>query len=188
MQLIDDASLTVVHDSESLFRLVSALMESFHDRLEHGLGEMLWNELPAAKGSPKGTKATWRPKNEAQLSILISDHLKTQLARGLVVNREVQVRDTTSKGHGLSVDVLASGGKVDREGKLPQCPIEVKGNWNPGLLTDLREQLVDDYMKDTNASFGVYVCGWFDITQWTDQTDVRRDAASKRDRGKWLNS
>jgi hypothetical protein len=182
MQMADDASLTVIHDSDALFRLTCALLDSLSERLEHGVAEMLWNEIPPPTGSPTGTKATWRPKHEAQLSVLIADHLKTQLDRGLVVNREVQVRDTTSRGHGLAVDVLASGGQVDREGRLPQCPIEVKGNWNGGLLTDLREQLVDDYMKDTAAQVGIYVCGWFEIADWTDQTDARRETVAKRSR------
>lgn len=181
MRVIANATLTVVHDDESLFRLLQRLLASLQERISQGVGELLWNELPIPKGSPKGTQPLYRPKNEAQIQILVSDHLKAELARGIVVNREVQVRDTTSKGHGLAVDVLASAGQVDKAGRLPVCPIEVKGNWNPKLMTDLRNQLVDDYMKDLDATFGIYVCGWFDVDQWSDTSDQRRKMASKRD-------
>lgn len=182
MAMINDAGRTVIHDDRALYRLICSLLEGLQDRLVGGFGEMLWNERPSQAGSPPGSSAVWAPKREAQLSILVADHLSAAFAKGIVVNREVQVRPTTTLGHGLSVDVLATAGMADAFGRLPTVPIEIKGCWNSKLLTDLREQLIDDYMKDVGAKFGVYVCGWFDDAQWTDDSDYRKRLASKRTR------
>lgn len=180
MRLVTDASFAVVHDAESLYRVVKRAIDALPDRLrQEGMGDLLWNESLPPTGSPAKTPALYRPANEAQIQAIVADQLRSELGRGLVVNREVQVRTTTSKGHGLAVDVLVSGGNPSDGRPSPSCPIEVKGNWNPKLLTDLRDQLVDDYMRDLNATFGFYVCGWFDQDLWTDTSDRRKAQAAK---------
>jgi hypothetical protein len=51
--------------------------------------------------------------------------------------------------------------------------IEVKGCWNPELLTALDSQLVRNYMADLRAPGEIYLVGWFDQTHW-DPDDTRR--------------
>ena len=175
--MVNDARSTVIHDTDALYRALLTALSDFEKRM-HDLGHLLWNEVPDPQ-DPK--QKLWRPKHEADLSAMLKDHLQQALS-GLVVNREVMVRQTSSKGHGLAVDVLATAGVTDHEGKLPTCPVEVKGNWNDGLLEDLREQLVEDYMADLNTSHGIYLCGWFDVDLWTATGDYRRNQAKKHSR------
>jgi hypothetical protein len=182
--LLENARRTIVHDDDSLYRLVLASLARFAARMER-TGQMLWNETRAAAVDGATTKKVWNPKYEPDISAALKDHLDTEFGDRLVVNREVLVRQTTSKGHGLSVDVLATGASGDSaatDRRLPQCPIEMKGSWHEGLLTGLEAQLVDDYMSAARATRGVYVCAWFPIEQWDDEDDPRRAAAARRDR------
>ena len=64
----------------------------------------------------------------------------------------------------------------------------MKGCWNPGLLTDLNAQLVDDYLPAADATRGVYVCAWFPPEQWDDLADSRRSKAAARDRDEVVRS
>jgi hypothetical protein len=174
--LVQDPRRSVIHDEDDLFRLVLSSIERFTTRL-HNIGYLLWNEAK----EPDSNSIKWRPKYESEVADLLKDHLEQDLADHLIVNREVLVRRTTSKGHGLSVDVLASAGSS--HGAVgPHCPIEVKGSWNSGLLTDLRAQLVDDYLPALHATRGIYICAWFPIEQWTDELDPRRSTAASRER------
>jgi hypothetical protein len=167
-----------VHDEDDLYRLVLSVLERLAVRLPD-ISQLLWNETRPVDGD--GT--VWRPKYEPDISAFLKYHLEQALADRLVVNREVLVQHTTSKGHGLSVDVLASGGtSVTGSGRLPQCPIEVKGSWNRGLFADLQAQLVDDYMHHLGATRGIYVCGWFPPAEWDDDADGRRATAASRTR------
>lgn len=177
--LVGDPRRTVVHDEDDLYRVVLTAVDRFAAELQTtGFG--LWDETRPAGG---GERKVWRPKSEPHVSDLLKAHLERELGDRVVLNREVQLRLTSTTGAGLSVDILASGGVPVSAGvRLPRCPVEVKGSWNPGLLSDLESQLVDDYMKDAGATRGIYVCAWFPIDQWTDMDDRRRAAAARRDR------
>lgn len=197
--LVEDSSRVVVHDTDSLARLVVRVLNGLAQRLGD-VGELLWNEVPAAHGAGSGASSgtaskassrsssqavsTFRPKHEAQISLLIHDHLRAELSRGIVSNREVLVRQTTARGAGLAADVLVTAVDPAVGGRELVCPIEVKGNWNRNLLTDLREQLVDDYMTNLSAPFGVYAYAWFDPKFWTDEADHRLTQVRKFDRAK----
>lgn len=169
--LMRDSVSTFVSDADDLYRVMMLSLDSLSERLQD-LGQLLWNEIPEQAGSKTKT-AIWRPKYESAISKFVADHLKTKLVGRVVVNREVQVRETTSKGHGLAVDVLAG---------LPQgtnevvVPIEIKGNWNRGLMDDLEGQLVKDYLPSLNTKRGIYLCAWFETLGWDDSDSRRRDA------------
>ncbi len=45
-------------------------------------------------------------------------------------------------------------------------PIEVKGAWNSDLLTFMGDQLVGRYMRDLQASCGLFVVLWPDLEFW----------------------
>ncbi|QNG35322.1 hypothetical protein F1C76_00700 [Geodermatophilaceae bacterium NBWT11] len=179
MALVADARRTVVHDEDDLYRLVLSVLQRVAIRLQTH-GQFLWNESRSASDP---SKLVWRPKYESAVSAFIQDHIELELADRLVVNREVLVRQTTERGHGLSVDVLASGGgSGEATERLPRCPLEVKGSWNDGLLTDLEAQLVGDYLPALNTTRGIFVCAWFPVEMWDDDADNRRRKAATRDR------
>lgn len=183
--LLADPRRTIVHDADSLYRIVLASLERFAARMKH-VGQMLWNETRAEPADGMPTTKVWAPKYEPDVSAAIKDHLESEFGDRLVLNREVLVRQTTSKGHGLSVDILASGGGAATDASaqrpLPTCPIEVKCSWNGNLLTDLEAQLVKDYLPAANATRGIYVCAWFPPDQWDDKADPRHSAAAARNR------
>ncbi|WP_418058209.1 NACHT domain-containing protein [Pimelobacter simplex] len=174
--LVRQETAALLLDEDDLYRAVLAALEHLRPRLVD-LGELLWNEYPSSvKGSPRA----WLPKYEPAVSAMLLDHLRTGLRKDAVVNREVMVRQTSSKGHGLAVDVLVDG--VDGRGRVVTVPIEVKGCWNRGLFSDLGSQLVADYLPAIGAHRGIYVCAWFPTEQWSDMTDRRRAVAARLDR------
>ncbi|WP_156253900.1 hypothetical protein [Pseudactinotalea terrae] len=181
-RLVQDKRLGFVTDEDSLYRLVIDIVERLGERLQR-VGQLLWNESRPQSQPAVGTTApkVWSPKFEAALSDFLEDHLRSELASALVVNREVLVRPTTSKGHGLAVDVLVSGATGLPSEHTMAVPIEVKGNWNRGLIEDLQAQLVEDYLPALGSHRGIYLCAWFAPDEWTDH-DNRRPFAASRDR------
>lgn len=179
--LLDNARRTLVHDDDALYRAVLASLDRFAARM-HDIGQTLWNETRPKPAPGDGATKVWNPKYESDVSAALRDHLQQEFGEQLVVNREVLVRQTSSKGHGLAVDVMPTGTDTSGGTRLPTCPIEVKGCWNPDLLTDLGAQLVADYLPAARATRGVYVCAWFPLEQWDDLADSRRPQAAGRDR------
>lgn len=183
--LLANARRTLVNDDDALHRAVLRSLDRFADRMGN-IGQTLWNETRPAPSTTAASPKVWRPKYESDVSAALHDHLVQDFGDQLVVNREVLVRQTTSTGPGLSVDVLPTATQTATGRRLPSCPIEVKGNWNPDLLTDLQTQLVEDYLPATGATRGVYVCAWFDTEHWDDLADSRRRTAVRRDRDQVL--
>jgi hypothetical protein len=179
--LLDNARRTLVHDDDALYRAVLASLDRFAARMDD-IGQTLWNETRPQSATGDGTAKVWNPKYESDVSAALRDHLQQEFGEQLVVNREVLVKQTSSKGHGLAVDVLPTGTDSSGGSRLPSCPIEVKGCWNADLLTDLDAQLVADYLPAADATRGVYVCAWFPAEQWDDLADSRRAKAAGRDR------
>jgi hypothetical protein len=179
--LLANARRTLIHDDDALYRAVLASLDRFAARMRD-IGQTLWNETRPAPSAAGTTTKVWNPKYEPDVSAALRDHLTQEFGEQLVVNREVLVKQTTSKGHGLSVDVLPTATETAAGRVLPSCPIEVKGCWNSGLLTDLQDQLVADYLPATGATRGVYVCAWFPTEQWDDRADSRRSTAAACDR------
>ncbi len=179
--LLANSRRTLVTDGDALYRAVLGSLDRFAARM-HDIGQTLWNESRPALSESGSTKKVWNPKYEPDVSAALRDHLEQEFGEQLVVNREVLVKQTTSKGHGLAVDVLPTATEAAAGHRLPSCPIEVKGCWNADLLTDLQAQLVTDYLPATGATRGVYVCAWFPTEHWDDLADSRRTKAVARDR------
>ncbi|WP_155636836.1 NACHT domain-containing protein [Burkholderia gladioli] len=127
----------------------------------------LWDENPSV------------PKHEPRLSDWLALELRARLSpRGAVVNREVQVRSHNPKGLGERTDVLvevSTGGKQRAADKILQLVIEVKGCWNPGLLSAPEVQLRDNYMAAMQAAYGIYLVFWFLCDRWCDKDFRKRD-------------
>lgn len=100
------------------------------------------------------------PKLEIRLSEFVKHHLSADLnRRGVLINREVEIANWPGKGRGESLDLLV---QATSPGERPlEVVIEVKGCWNPGLLTDMKTQLRDRYLVDEGHRYGIYLVGWY---------------------------
>ena len=141
---------------ESLKRLETELQG------ESPLVKFLWNETK---------KGSFRPKDENDLSDYVKGHLDRDLIKkGVIVNREVQIRGGTAAGGGeitdIHVDVFSGTERIS-------AIIETKGCWNRDLKCAMQTQLRDRYLKDNKCSFGLYLVGWFNCFLW-DKDDTRR--------------
>jgi len=128
----------------------------------------LWNELPTR---------VYRPKDEPGLSDYIKRHLERDIRdRGIVVNREVQVRRGAGVSPGEQTDIHVDAVTLGRSSETYDrisAVIEVKGCWNRDLMDAMETQLAERYLKDNRCPFGLYVVGWFACDQW-DGDDYRR--------------
>jgi hypothetical protein len=166
LRLAEDRRSVLVNDLAGLAAAVSAALDKIQTRLTGATPEShyLWDTHAG------------RPKSEDEVSDYLANEFDRELtARGAIVNREVQIRRNRTSGIGertdLLVDAVPIGGRDT--GRL-SLPLEVKGAWNEELLTAMRAQLLDRYMRDTGSTRGVYIVAWPDLTSWTDIADNRR--------------
>lgn len=146
---------------ESLARLESELQG------ETPAAPDLWNQIK---------RGASRPKDEPALSDYVKRFLDRDLqSRGVIVNREVEIRRGEGTGRGeltdLHVDAVARAALSDVVDKVTVI-IEVKGCWNRELFTAMESQLVDRYMKDNKCQHGIYLVGCFHCPEW-DTADRR---------------
>jgi len=52
--------------------------------------------------------------------------------------------------------------------------VEVKGAWNPELMTAMSDQLVDQYLKPDVTDQGIYLVWWFAERDWDAHDDNQR--------------
>jgi hypothetical protein len=154
--------------------LLEVIIESL-GRLERELQ----GETPAAPDlwDERGNKV-FRPKDENHLSNYVARHLRRDVKeRGIVINREVEIRrgegDAKGERTDVHVDAILPGGEPDSLNQIAAI-IEAKGCWNRSLLSDMKLQLRDRYLKDNPCRHGVYLVGWFVCPQWNDEQDSRR--------------
>lgn len=131
----------------------------------------LWDEEPS------------RPKHEPRLSDWLALELQARLvARGAVVNREVQVRSHNPKGLGERTDILievsTTAGKQRTSTEVLRLVIEIKGCWNAELLSSPQVQLRDNYMNAMQAANGIYLVFWFLCDRWRDD-DSRKQKTQR---------
>jgi hypothetical protein len=181
-QLLTDRRSRLVRDSADLADLIVEALAVAVMRLTR-TGQLLWNSFRY----PNERLERWRPKSEPDVGAWLSEQLTIELVQsGVVINREVLVRQTSTRGLGLSVDVQAdaplTSGEYNSRAEPARCRIELKGNWNPKLLDEMRTQLAMDYLLPEGLSEGIYVTAWFDVALWNDESDLRRAQAATRDR------
>jgi hypothetical protein len=154
-------------------QLAAAIMVSF-GRLQQRLAGpnaptfSLWDRQPAG----------WRPKEEERLSDFIADHLNLDLAQhGFIINREVEIRAKQGGAPGEIPDILVSAsvpGQDPGSNDTISVVVEVKGCWHPHVLTAMRAQLVERYLRTSRSHAGIYCVGWYMCPQW-DTSDRRRN-------------
>lgn len=168
--MLRETGQLLVQNGQQLMEVVLRQLHVIEERL-HGhtpRSPALWNE---------GSQCKPKPEND------FSDYLKGELedalkSRGLILNREVEVRSAAS-GVGERVDLHIdafvpgpAGEKIDRI----KLVIEVKGCWHAELMTAMETQLVNRYMKDSDCQYGIYLVGWFNCERWSDE-DSRKSKA-----------
>lgn len=174
LRLAHDRRTVVIHSSAALARVVVSGL----DEIQVGLtgatpaSHYLWDTY------------TGRPKTEDEVSDYLRNELDRALAgRGIVVNREVQVRRNRASGIGERTDLLVeAAASTGPEASHISLPVEVKGAWNAELTTALEDQLVGRYMRDTSAEHGIFLVVWPDLAAWKDEADDRRRTIASLDR------
>ena len=166
LELTKDRQNRTVASGRELLDVIAESLARFESTLHGELTPVrnLWN-IAAGK---------WSPKDEEHLSDNIAWHLDRDLRqRGIIVNREVQIRrsrgkDVPGQSTDIHVDTIVSVGAAGTADHISVI-IEVKGNWNRDLAAAMENQLRDRYLKDSQSRYGLYVIGWFTCAQW----DVR---------------
>lgn len=135
----------------------------------------LWNG-PDAQGR-------YQPKDENALSNYVRRHLQDDLGRrGVVVNREVEIRRGEGDATGENTDIHVNAFVHDpRGGALDVLTviIEAKGCWHRELSSAMETQLAGRYLKDNPCRHGLYLVGWYNCPQW-DSGDYRRRQAPRK--------
>jgi hypothetical protein len=172
--LAADSNRRFVAGGEQLLDVVVESLNRAQGRLtgETPQASLLWNNLPGGAA---------RPKEEAELSDWLKNHLQDDLAsRRVIVNREVEIRRAPGAGIGERTDIhIDAIGRVEGgEESHIRAVVEVKGCWHAELESALRTQLVNSYLLGTGNSFGIYVIGWFSGDRW-DERDGRRSRCAR---------
>lgn len=128
------------------------------------------------------TNAMYQPKDENALSNYVKRHLQEDLGgRGVVVNREVEIRRGEGDTKGENTDIHVNAFIRDpRDGALDVLTviIEAKGCWHRELKSAMETQLAGRYLKDNRCRLGLYLVGWYNCPQW-DSGDYRLRQAPK---------
>ena len=125
-----------------------------------------------------------RPKPEEHVSHYLAMRLRDRLeARGIVTNREVQVRPSAS-GTGMGprtdihIDAAATSSGVAALTRATVV-VEVKGIWHDQVATAMRSQLWERYLKPAGLAHGLYIVLVPDGNRW-DPDDAGQRRATRR--------
>src|SRR5260370_12936093 len=162
LRMARDSEMRLVESAEQLLDVLIQSMQRLEQELqgETPSAPYLWN---------KDADDHYRPKDEGELSNYVTLHLRRDVTtRGIVVNREVEIRrgegDRKGERTDIHVDAVTPGSRPG-ESDCISVIIEVKGCWNKGVKTDMKGQLRDRYLKDNRCQFGLYLVGWFNCAQ-----------------------
>lgn len=170
-RLAVDRSARLVRSPTELCDIIEAALAYVQRRLQGDTPEapQMWDT------------AARRPKEEDALSDYLQNRLTDLIGgRGVVANREVQIRRTAPRGIGERLDLRIDAVSADAgRYRTITVPVEVKCAWHRDIDTAMREQLVDKYLADLHSRHGIYAVGWFDPTWWQAElaglgTDLRR--------------
>lgn len=175
LKIFSNPELRLIQSGEQLEGVILESLARLQQILQGETPEsvFLWNELPNKK---------YRPKEENRLSDYVKNHLLKDIkSRGIIANREVEIRPTVGSMQGERTDI-----KVDAFRRKPggqqydvlSMIIETKCVWNDELDTAMETQLVERYMKDNLCHDGIYLVGWYDCPQW-DENDNRKSKSQK---------
>jgi hypothetical protein len=169
VKLAADRELRLVQSGDQLIQVLVESLERFQAQLQGETPEApyLWDNV---------SKLDAKPKDENAFSDYVKIHLEKDLKeRGIVLNREVRIhRGQRTDIHVNAVIQTASGQLYDSITAIIEC----KGCWNPGLYDAMRDQLVGMYLRDNHCQHGLYLVGWFNCGNWSEE-DGRKKQAEK---------
>ncbi len=154
-QLLADPNCRLIHTDADLTQVVLESLARLQQNLrgETPLAPFLWDE------------DSLKPKSEGRLSDFVKHHLSNDLnRRGVLINREVEIKNWPGKGRGESLDLLIQA-VTPKNGPVATVVVEVKGCWNTGLDTAMETQLRDQYLTDTRYRHGIYLVGWYGLPE-----------------------
>ena len=162
---------------DSTQQLLDVILESLSR-----LAKKLHRELPAVRDLWNIDKGRYWPKDENDLSDYITRYLDDDIqGRGIVVNREVQIRRGTGSGTGqftdIHVDAIVPEAQPGSYARV-YVIVETKGNWHAELFTAMETQLRDRYLKDNRCQSGIYLVGWFSCPKWDDGDSRKKQCPS----------
>jgi len=139
--------------NDELLEIVIESLERLNARLDT-IRHILWNN-----------ESSWRPKDENSVSDFVKDHLQMDLAKRVIVDREVQVRSRSGKGRGESIDILVHATSRENNKDILSVVIEAKGCWHEKLKESIEKQLAKQYLT-TEYTHGIYLVYWFLCDEW----------------------
>jgi len=151
-QLLADPESRLIHTGEDLVGVVLESLNRLQQSLrgETPLAPFLWDERTPRK-----------PKGEGRLSDFLKNHLSGDLnRRGVLINREVEIKNWPGKGRGESLDLLIQAA-TPAGASVATVVVEVKGCWNAGLATAMETQLRGQYLTGSVHCHGIYLVGWY---------------------------
>lgn len=174
IRIAGNQQLRLVQNGEDLLNLSIESLRRLEVKLQ---GETpaaidLWDEF---------SKGKFKPKDENRLSDYVKRHLEEDIkGRGIIVNREVEIRRGEGAGSGERTDIHVDAiiESKDQMRDSISAIIEVKGCWSRELEQAMKKQLVDRYLKDNRCQYGLYLIGWFNCQQW-DDGDYRKGQVPK---------
>lgn len=172
LSLVANKHNRLVNSEEQLLDVLIESLNRLEEKL-HGITPeviWLWNQIDIRK---------YRPRSENEFSDYVKQHLERDLlGRGIVINREVEIRRSAGSLPGertdLHVNAVLSGNTV-RANEIITVIIEVKGNWHQELFQAMETQLINRYLKEGKCKYGLYLIGWFEGLNW-DTNDKRKSA------------
>jgi hypothetical protein len=163
MRLVERGELRLIESGLDLVSLVVDSLARFQDDLRGELRAVvgLWNESLSGN----------TPKGEEHLANAIARHLRQDLRdRQVVIGRELILQIGVlggAKGKRTDIDIVATGRpNTNRTAEKLRLVIEVKGSWNPSVLTAMKDQLVDRYLDPHRIQNGLFVVGRYDCPLW----------------------
>ena len=179
MQLFATTEKRLIRTAGELHGLILESLRRFESELQATPPSMeLWNE------TTKGKEKFWQPKDEMNLSNCLKRFLERDLKeRGVIADREVQIRPRLGSDPAQLVDVLVRAFPFGEDGR-PAPPVsvvvEIKCAWNDGVLLDMGRQLFNRYLKNSEMHFGIYAVAHFWCDAWNWENDDRKSKGENR--------
>ncbi|OGV40778.1 MAG: hypothetical protein A2X46_04285 [Lentisphaerae bacterium GWF2_57_35] len=175
IKLIKQENSRVISDGHQLLHLIIESLDRLNQRL-HGAPPAIVDIWDQNRES-----SAWTPLDENSLSDYLSRFFTSDIAeRGVVVNREVQIRPRVIEA-GQRTDIHVNAIGDDNKGirDIITCIIEVKGCWNPELDDAMQSQLVERYLQNNACHHGLYLVGWFQCEAWDNKDHRKKQSPAK---------
>lgn len=172
ISMVRNSNLSLVKSGEQLLEVVVESLQKIQIKLqgETPLAPFLWDNSGKNK----------KPKCENECSDFIVSQLRDELVNhGIILNREVEIRSTSSGNKGERTDIHIDAVSSNNSHDIIKVIVEVKGCWHGKLLDAMKTQLVGEYLRDNDCKHGLYLVVWFNCPQW-DSADSRRTGAFRR--------